>query len=87
MQDFERIENLESWDAQKANEQIEVRYNLVGQMVGTLYPTILFDEIERIQDHIDDLGTLLPKYPMEEPLPPHYISHNFSSIRDGKNKD
>jgi hypothetical protein len=46
------IEKLSSWGPDTANEQIEVRYKLLRQMVGSLYPQIVLAEIERITEYI-----------------------------------
>ncbi len=33
-------------------EQIELRYKLINEMVGTLYPGIVFDQIGKIREHL-----------------------------------
>lgn len=38
-------------------EQIELRRKLINQMVGSLYPRILEDEIEKLQEYIERLET------------------------------
>ena len=40
-------------DVNILSEQCKIRQKLIGQMVGSLYPSILRDEIDKIHNHID----------------------------------
>jgi hypothetical protein len=45
----------EDSDAEVLREQIEIRRNLLNQMVGSLYPSILADEIIALNERLLDL--------------------------------
>ncbi len=46
------IDDLDSWTLEEAQEQILVRHSLINNMVGSLYPAILSDDIEKIRESI-----------------------------------
>lgn len=42
------IAKVDEWNERICNTQIDVRYRLIANMVGELYPSILRNEIEKI---------------------------------------
>jgi len=50
-----KIEEALKLPIEGINKQIEVRKHLINQMVGTLYPSILWDEIEKLEDCLEEL--------------------------------
>ncbi len=58
------IEKIEDWDYDTAVEQMRVRNHLMSQMVGSLYPRIVSDEVEKIAVYIEN-GCRLPVDPKD----------------------
>jgi len=47
------------------DEQIEIRKNLINQMVGNLYPRILKDQIKKLKEMQRDFGNFIQKSEMK----------------------
>jgi len=50
-----KIKEALTLPTEEVNKQIEIRKHLISQMVGTLYPSILWDEIEKLEERLEEL--------------------------------
>lgn len=49
------MSDLPSWSLEDCRRQIETREELLGRMVGSLYPRIIADEIAKIEERVEQL--------------------------------
>jgi hypothetical protein len=79
---MKKIGEVASWNAQQLYDQYKVRKELLGQMVGSLYPRIVCAEMEKIEDQAKKRFGCHPNWFPEKGLANGYERSGKSSVGD-----